>query len=43
MGRKGLVTIEVLSIIFVPGMLTLFLLSKFGKLIGKYSPKKVRN
>lgn len=40
MGKKGLVTIEVLSIIFVPGMLTLFLITKLGKLIKKFSPKK---
>lgn len=32
MNKKGLVTVEVLSIIFVPGMLTLFIVTKLAKL-----------
>lgn len=40
MGKKGLVTLEILSIIFVPGMLTLFLVTKFTKVLTKFHLKK---
>lgn len=40
MNKKGLVTIEILSIIFVPGMLSLFLITKAAKIFSKFHHKK---
>lgn len=40
MNKKGLATIEILSIIFVPGMLTLFIVTRLAKLLGKFHLKR---
>ena len=42
MNKKGLVTIEILTILFVPGMLTLYLVTKLIKLFNKFDLKKVK-
>lgn len=40
MNKKGLVTVEILSIIFVPGMFSLFLITKVAKIFTKFHHKK---
>lgn len=42
MGKKGLATVEILSIIFVPGVLTVFLVTKLYKLLNKIAPQKFK-
>ncbi len=41
MNKKGLVTIEILTILFVPGMLTLYVVTKLVKLLNKFHLKRV--
>lgn len=41
MGKKGLATIEILSIIFVPGVLTVYVITFILKLLKKCHLKNI--